>query len=329
MRTSLVNVAFNGLLSRLAPHRGATLRADCAHLFNCLSPKLEHLSLTNNSRGGAFIAGELSNSASLFALCDLRLSGSTLNNGEEIARIVDLSPSLTRLELNNVRLDRLQVAIDAVGRHKAMRILDVSDSLCLDGALCTIGDNLVAMIRSSLTLEELNCANTTNHHRQLVEAIADAPSLRKVDLSSNTQWWGVPPSVALDNAFIKLLALNTTLNCLRCPEIVSEQALDVWEEQNFSLYYIDGPVQTEGLAGRLQRVTLRNRRIQEWTSMRERVLEVALAFGELQLPPYVLELVLDCTDECVHRARHWSKIHVLIAVQKFHNLKLRTMEVSS
>jgi hypothetical protein len=128
---------------------------------------------------------------------------------------------------------------------------------------------------------------------------------------------------------VRLLERNSTLHVLRCPDAVtiSESELNVWEESNFSLYHTNTPVVVHGggdaeqQTERFRRLQTRNRRIHEWIAMRERVLEVAVAMGELRLPPYVLELVIDSTDHCMHMTRHWNKIRVLIAVQKFQNQK--------
>jgi hypothetical protein len=337
MRSSLVDLCMSGLLSRLAPCRGDLLSADFARLFKSLLQHANRLCLYNNLRAGSCIAPQLANcvrglGGSVLPLTELSLAHTSfLGDAESIAYVIDAATLLTRLDLTSVRLNGLDVVLAAAARHGALRVLEMNDCRDISGRSPELDVSLVALLKETRTLEVLRCANSSHQPEPLLNAIADAPSLRTVDISAGSDHWVAGNNRTNESraALVRLLERNSTLHVLRCPDAVtiSESELNVWEESNFSLYHTNTPVVVHGggdaeqQTERFRRLQTRNRRIHEWIAMRERVLEVAVAMGELRLPPYVLELVIDSTDHCMHMTRHWNKIRVLIAVQKFQNQK--------
>jgi hypothetical protein len=332
MRPSLVELGVNGLLRRLPAIRGDALSADFARLFRSTLPRLTRLLLCYNQHAGTCIAPQLALAAARgtasLALTELSLSHSSFRGdgesiGESIARVVDAAPRLARLDLTSVQLNRLDLVLEAAARHGALRVLDLNDCVDANNRTPSLESSLVALLRATRTLEVLRCAGVAQQPAQLLDAICDAPSLHTADIGAvfinNTLTR--PPSITA--SFTRLLERNATLHVLRCPDAITDAVLDVWEERNFALYQTNSPLVTHDDAQleRLRRVQSRNRRIHEWVAMRERVLEVAVAMGELRLPPYVLEQVIDSIDNCMHMTRHWNKIRVLIAVQKYQNSK--------
>lgn len=326
MHTSLNELGVHGLVARLAPTRADALSDDFARLFKSIMPRMNRLLLSGNLRAGRCIAPQLAKCVrglGALPLTELSLADSAFRgDGESIAAIVDAAPLLTRLDLTAVRLDRLAFVLEAAARHGALRVLEMNDCLDNNDRAPVLDASLLALLSTTRTLQVLRCAGTVHMLAPLLDAIADTPSLHTADIGTEANMWAFgarPPPLA--PSLTRLLERNSTLHVLRCPEAISDAALDVWEESNYSLYQTNAPLvsQEDATLARLRRLQTRNRRIHEWVAMRERVLEVAVAMGELRLPPYVLEQIIDSTDNCLHMTRHWNKIRVLIAVQKYQN----------
>lgn len=328
----LTDLSLTSLFGRITMPNAAALRGDVMACFTNLQ-HLRSLELKRTDRRyqrtqiGAMLARSLSSTV----LESLTLDGEEFAVGDVplLVALMDRQPRLTRLEAAGAFASfEGPTVLLAAARHPALRVLNV------DYSGNGIDAGVERLLRQSTTIEELSLLGTNVDQAALFECVAESTQLRVLRLSRFTDGG---EAVFSFRSMLQLVRRNTTLNELHgmmiCNhEHLPEELVNAFED-NFALHHVVLPLPVEATSrflenrARLCSLLNRNRRIVKWTAMRERVLEIALAFADLRLPPYVLEEIVDLTAPAMTATRHWLKIRVLIGVQRFQN-QLDNQQVS-
>jgi len=320
----LTELVLTSLFGRLTEPSVAALRGDVMSCFKSLH-NLRSLEVGRSDRrfGRAQFVAMLARSLASTALESLTLNHEALDRNDVplLIAIIDRLSCLTRLELaSSLSAHDGPEVLLAAARHPALRVLNVDH--------CGVGIDagVRQLLKQSSTLEELSLLGSDVDQTMLLDCVAESTQLRVLRCD---RYNGGDAAVLSFRGMLRLLQRNTSLNELHgmliCNNVHLPEELVSAFEENFSLHHVAVPLPLDAsprfLENRARLCSLlnRNRRIVKWTAMRERVLEIALAFADMRLPPYVLEEIVDLTAPAMTATRHWLKIQTLICVQRFQN----------